>query len=387
MIRTHKIRLRVNNKQDAYLAQCSGTARYAYNKCLEKWNADYASDNQTRHNFYSIKKWFNSQKKENCPWVYGYSKWVCDYAILYLAQGFTSFFKGNAKHPRFHKKGEKESFTIDGSVVKIEGKILHLPKKQSYKMTENLRFDAIKICSVTILRQADRWFVSICCEVPDMTRDSQSGYVGIDLGIKELATLSDGTVVHNLRWLQNREKRLKHLQRELARKQKGSRNYAKAKKRLVKYHYHTACQRRDYLHKATTDIANRYEKVFMEDLNVSDMQKNHYLAKSISDASFNEFVRQIEYKTCLEKIDRFYPSSKTCSSCGYVQDMPLHKRTYDCPYCGLSLDRDLNASINIRNVGMANYPELMPVEELEAFMAETSAKQESSNKTKKHSFV
>ena len=380
MIRTHKIRLYPNNGQETYLTQCCGTARFAYNTCLAKWNEDYENDSQTRHSFYTIKQWFNSRKPKDFPWVYAYSKHICDSAIKDLANAFVSFFKGNAKHPRFHKRGYKDSFRIDGSVVKTEGKILCLPKGQRYRMTERLRYDDAKIMNVTVSRTANRWFVSICCELPDTLGESQSGCVGIDLGIKELATLSDGTRIRNPKVFAKGERRMKHLQRNLSRKRKGSSNWRKAKDKLAKYQYETSCMRKDWIHKATTGIAEKYGTVFMEDLDVKGMLGNHRLAKSLSDVSFGEFNRQLEYKTTVNRIDRFYPSTKTCSKCGHIQDMPLSKRVYDCPVCGNSIDRDLNAAINILNVGMANYPELMPVEGLDTHRVEISMKQEFTSK-------
>ena len=369
------------------MLQCCGASRFAYNTCLAKWNEDYESSEQVKHNRFSIKKWFNSRKNDDFPWVYEYSKWIYEAAIQDLDKAFKNFFKGNCNHPKFHKKGIRDSFRIDGSVVKIDGKHLKLPKSQVYKMAEELRYDAEKIYNVTVSKVVDMWFASISCEVPDQPRESQSGCVGIDLGLKELATLSDGTVIENPRWLRRRERRQKHLQRELARKKKGSKNHKKAKLKLARYQYRTACMRQDYMHKSTTKIANEYEVVFLEDLNVRGMVKNHHLAKSVADASFGEFLRQLEYKTNVARIDRFYPSSKTCSCCGHVQDMPLSRRVYECPSCGMSLDRDLNASINILNVGMANYPEVMPVEGVEVkqfyfdWLAERSAKQESNSKS------
>ena len=378
MNRTFKTRIYPNNVQESYLRGCCGFSRKVYNICLGMWNDDYGSG--VRHNYYSIKKKFNARKKAEFPWMYEYSKWIGEAAIQDLANGFKSFFRGNTRHPKFHKKGVRDSFRIDGSVVKVDGKYLRLPKGLTLKMAEPMRYETcMKVYNVTVSRRANMWFAAISCEVPDTASENQAA-VGIDVGSHVLMALSDGTIVENPRWYHGREKRMKHLQRELSRKKMGSKNWHKAKERLAKFHYRTACMRADYIHKATTTIVRRYGVVFLEDLNVKGMQSNHKLAKSIADASLATVANQFEYKARVGRIDRWYPSSKTCSNCGCVQDMPLSKRTYECPDCGAVIDRDVNAAINILNVGMANYPELMPVEGVEAVEVERSAKQESNGK-------
>ena len=377
MNRTFKTRIYPNNVQESYLRGCCGFSRTAYNICLGMWNDDYG--NGVRHNYYSIKKKFNARKKAEFHWMYEYSKWIGEAAIQDLANGFKSFFRGNTRHPRFHKKGVHDSFRIDGSVVKVDGKYLRLPKGLTLKMAEPMRYEAcMKVYNVTVSRRADMWFAAISCEVPDTAGESQAA-VGIDVGSHVLMALSDWTIVENPRWYRGREKRMKHLQRELSRKKMGSENWRKAKERLARFHYRTACMRADYIHKATTAIVRRYGVVFLEDLNVKGMQSNHRLAKSIADASLAMVASQFEYKARVGRIDRWYPSSKTCSNCGCVQDMPLSERTYECPDCGAVIDRDVNAAINILNVGMANYPELMPVEDADA-TAERPMKQESSGR-------
>ena len=375
MHRAHKIRLYPNNAQETILRQWCGVSRLAYNTCLDHWNTEYQAGNKP--NYYSIKKWFNSIKHEMFPFISVASKWVSEAAIKDMSDAYIRFFKKQNKHPRFHKKGIHDSFRIDGSVVKLDGRYLHLPKKLTLKMAEELRFDDVtKICNVAVSRQADRWFVSVLCEIPDVVRENQGTAVGIDMGLKELATLSDGVVYDNPRWYVKRQRRLAHLQRGVSRKVRGSRNRDKAKARVAKYQYQTICKKMDYLHKCTSDIANSYSVAFVEDLDVDGMKSNHHLAKSVSDACMSTFLSQLDYKMPVTKIDRWYPSSKTCSNCGHVQDMPLSERTYECPECGMVMDRDLNAAHNIYNIGMANYPELKSVEN-ESFR---SMKQESTSK-------
>ncbi|WP_259295940.1 RNA-guided endonuclease InsQ/TnpB family protein [Bifidobacterium bifidum] len=239
------------------------------------------------------------------------------------------------------------------------------PKKLTIRMMERIPHERriTKINNITVSHKADLWFISVNYETDMSVCENQAtGVVGIDLGVKTLAVCSDGLTVENPRVLRKRERRKKHLQRIVARRRKGSKNRRKSVARLARYEYHTACKRRDWLHKATRTIADENAVCFMEDLNVNGMLKNHRLAKSISDGSFNEFTRQLSYKTQVRNIDRWYPSSQICSRCGMRKPMPLSERTYECERCGLTLDRDLNAALNILHVGIANYPELMPAE-------------------------
>lgn len=218
-----------------------------------------------------------------------------------------------------------------------------------------------RVKRMTISQRAGRWFASLTVEREDepMKPALKGGAVGVDLGIKTLATLSDGTVVENPRHLKKSERKLKRAQRALSRKMPGSNRRARARAKVARIHAHVANQRKDALHKLTTHLASKYSEISIENLNVLGMVKNHHLAKSVMDASFGEFRRQLEYKTArtgarLHVIDRWYPSSKTCSGCGRVKaKLSLSERTYSCESCGLTIDRDLNAAININVAGSA----------------------------------
>ena len=347
------------------LTRWCGISRLAYNTCLMKWDADYR-DSVAKHNYYSIKKWFNSIKYERFPFIAECSKWVPEAAIKDLQAGFTNLFRHRGNHPKLHRKRRNDSFRIDGSAVKIDGKTVRLPKRLTVRMMERIPNEGriTKINNVTVSHKAGLWFISINYETNMNVRENQAtGIVGIDLGLKTLAVCSDGTTVENPRILRKRERRKKHLQRIIARKRKGSENRRKAAALLARYEYHTACKRRDWLHKATRTIADRNAVCFMEDLNVNGMLKKHHLAKAVSDGSFNEFKRQLAYKTQVRNIDRWYPSSQICSNKRMRKPMPLSERTYECERCGLILDRDMNAAVNILHIGIANYPELMPAED------------------------
>ncbi|MCL2549188.1 MAG: transposase, partial [Symbiobacteriaceae bacterium] len=325
MQRAHKIRIYPNNAQATTLRRTCGCARLAYNTCLAQWNDDYA--NGLRHNQFSIKKWFNSIKKECYPFIYEVSKWAVEAAIADLGTAFRNFFAQRADHPKFHKKGVKDSFRIDGSVIKIDGKRLKLPKGLDLRMAEELRYEPSKIYNVTISERAGMWFVSIVCEIPDSENQAE-GIVGVDLGIKSQAVLSDGTVYSNLGLRSKYARQLAHAQRAVARKQKGSSNRKKAVLRLSKLYYRIACMRLDNIHKFTTEVKTRYGTVCLEDLNVSGMLRNHNLSGAIADVSFYEIRRQFGYKAGeVRTVGRFEPTSKTCSGCGHKANvMPLSVR-------------------------------------------------------------
>ena len=214
---------------------------------------------------------------------------------------------------------------------------------------------------MTISQRAGRWCASLTVEREDKPakRAPKGRAVGVDLGVKSLATLSDGTVIENPRYLRKSERELKRAQRELSRKTKGSNRRAKAKATVARIHARVANQRLDGLHKLTTWLTRKYSEISIEDLHVAGMVKNRHLAKSIMDAAFGEFRRQLEYKTArsgaaLHVVDRWYASSKTCSGCGSVKaKLSLSERTYTCDSCGLTMDRDLNAAINICVAGSA----------------------------------
>ena len=344
MKRARKIRIYPNDVQRTALLRHCGCARLAYNACLAKWNDDYTSG--VKHNYYSIKKWFNSIKRERYPFVYEVSKWACEAAIADLGDAFNRFFSKQNERPTFHKKGIRDSFRIDGSVVKIDGHVLRLPKGLCTRMAEPLRYEPIKIYNVTVSKTANRWFVSIQCEVPE-SENQAKGAAGIDLGISQHATLSDGAVFENIKLEKKYRRKLARTQRSLHRKQKGGKNRRKARERLSTIYWRMANKRNDNIHKFTTAVTSVCETVCLEDLNVAGMARNRNLAKALSDAAFGEIARQFEYKAKETRyVGRFEPTTKPCCECGKLHEMPLSKRRMVCE-CGNDKGRDHNAAINI----------------------------------------
>ncbi|MGD1807189.1 RNA-guided endonuclease InsQ/TnpB family protein [Dapis sp. BLCC M126] len=346
-----KTKLKLNNKQETLLAQHVGYSRWVYNWGLSLWNAAYQDGYKPSAR--RLREVFTNHTKPLYPWMKNLSSKVYQYAFINLGEAFKRFFQGLGKYPRFKKKGKHDSFTIDncGKPVELNGWSHKLPFIGIVKTYEPIEATTQKI---TISRQASDWYLSCSYEFTPDTTLKKTDVIGVDLGVKTLATLSDGKVFESVKSYQRFEAKLSRLQYLNRHKKVGYGNWKKAQRKIATLHRRIANIRKDALHKLTTYLAKNHGSIVIEDLNVSGMLANHKLAKSIANQGFYEFRRQLKYKcqwySCeLVVVDRFFPSTKTCSNCGHVQEMPLNLRTYDCPECGLSIDRDLNASINLRN--------------------------------------
>ena len=277
-------------------------------------------------------------------------------AIIQLGKAFDNFFKGRAKYPQFRKKGINDKFSLTNDQFKLIGKKIKIPNLGWVKLKENLRFNG-KILNATVFKKGSKWFVSVGVEIdnPPKLNAKTHKSVGIDLGITDLATLSDSTKIQAPKPLKNKLKKLQRLSKSLSRKQKGSNNREKAKTKPSRLHLKIFNIRKDFLHKLTTDLVKRFDVICLENLNIKGMVKNRKFARSINDLGFYEFKRQLVYKAnihhkTVKELDRFYPSSKTCSCCGFkVDELPLSIRNWQCPSCNTTHDRDINASLNILN--------------------------------------
>ncbi len=368
MIISHKIRLNPSNKQATYLAKAAGTARFAYNWALAEWQTQYAAwkdDNtQPKPNQMSLRRQLNAIKREQFPWMLAVTKNAPQMAIIQLGQAFNNFFAGRAKYPQFKKKGKsRDSFTLTNDQFAIDACRIRIPNLGLVRMRETLRFSG-KILSATISRTADQWFASITVDTDQnhLPPAENQGTVGVDLGVSALATLSTGEKVTGAKPHKALLSRLQRLSRSLSRKVKGSANRHKAKQKLAKLHARIANIRQDSLHQLTTDLTRRFHTLGIEDLNVSGMVKNHHLSRAISDMGFFEFRRQLEYKAGMRGAvvvvaDRFFASSKTCSTpgCGHkVDKLPLSVREWTCPVCGAVHDRDVNAANNLQEYAVSS---------------------------------
>ena len=383
MIKTHKIALRPNREHVAWFYQQCGYAKFAYNSALSDFKAELASDNFL--SMYDLNKRFNHKKKA-FDWTKSQDQRAAMYAVHNLGDAIDNWKAKRAKFPRLKKRGCKHSYTTDEQAVRMEGKRIKLPKIGWVKTFEALRFVG-KIVSVTISRTAHRWFASVSVEVqpsirrcpapsvfvdwfasnteigtPNQIDSSIYPTIGIDVGISTLATLDDGRKYENPKALERYERKLKREQRKFSRKVFLSQNYYKQKRKVERLHYRIACIRKDAHHKATTDILIGVSGVGIETLQITNLLKNRKIAKALSDAALGGFLEKLKAKATslgipIIQVDRFFASSKTCSACGYKKDdLTLSDRHYHCNHCGTSIDRDLNAAINLRTLA-AGYAE------------------------------
>jgi putative transposase len=359
--RAYKYRVYPTKEQKQVLARTFGCARFVYNWALrQKTDAFYQE--QRRLYYKDLSEALTHLKQQaNYSWLNEVSSVPLQQALRHLEKAFLNFFEGRTKYPTFKKKRNRQSATYTSNAFKWGGTFLTLAK-----MTEplNIRWsrplpDGAKPSSVTVTKDcAGRYFVSLLVEEEIKQLEPVEQSVGADLGLKAFVILSTGETVSNPKFFLKDEKQLAKAQRRHARKQKGSKNRAKSRKKVVRIHARIADRRRDFLHQLSTRLIRENQTICVETLAVKNMVKNHSLAKAISDVGWSEFVRQLEYKAAwygrhLVKIDKWYPSSKRCFDCGHIlETLSLDIREWTCPECGVVHDRDVNAAKNIHAVGL-----------------------------------
>lgn len=380
MIKSIKVRLRPNNKQLTRLFQYAGTSRFAYNWALAREQENYSqgnkflSDNELRKEFTQLKK------HPDYYWLNTISNNVTKQAIKDACGAYKKFFKGQCEYPKFKsRKHSTPAFYQDS--VKIQFTDTHVKVEGFSKRRNKQKLNWIKLCEKGRVPSNCKylnprftydglyWYVSVSIEMAETTNTPQTEGIGIDLGLKDLAICSDGNTYKNINKtykVKKLEKRKRRLQRSVSRKykfnKKGERycktsNIIKREKELLRVIKRLTNIRHNYLHQTTSEIVKRKPSfICIEDLNVSGMMKNRHLSKAVQEQGFYEFRRQIEYKSNRNGIpvviaDRFFPSSKLCSSCGTIKkDLKLSDRTYKCE-CGNKIDRDYQASINLKTYG------------------------------------
>lgn len=373
--KSHKIRLEPNNKQTTLFSQHCGVSRHAYNIGLSYCN-DLFKSGEKIPSAITLHKWLVANVKKEYPCYYQSSKCSPQESLRDLEKAFKNFHRIQKKSgytlkdkkgflkglPNFKKKGKKDSFYLEGAIRIINGKI-KLPKIGWVKLSENTDIESIKNCVVS--RKANNWFISFKIEYTPIKTEKKFEKVGVDLGIKTLATLSNGEIFENIKPYKNVKKKLRKQQKEVSRRfvkdaKNQSKNYKKSVLKLSKTHAKVANVRVDALHKITTYLSKNFETVVIEDLKVSNMVKNHNLASAILDGGFYEFKRQLLYKKewyggSVILANTYYPSSKICSCCGSKKEvLKLSEREYVCTECSSVLDRDLNASINLKNLAVSS---------------------------------
>jgi putative transposase len=358
MIKAHKIRLHPTAEQANYFARAAGTARFTFNWAVAEWKRQYEAGGKP--SALALRTQFNEIKKEQFPWVYDVTKCAVEGAFMDVAAAFKNFFEGRKAgrktgFPQFKtKRRSRQSFYLANDKFTVGDHWIDVPKLGRVNMAESLRFTG-KILSARISKQASWWWVSITVEMPDEIPLNTSPPVGVDVGLNRLATLSDGRKFENQKPLVSQLKKLRRLNKELARRTKGGKNWLKTKDKLSRTHYQIACMRLDWRDKLTTEIAKTSGIVAVEDLHVKGLIRNRCLSRSFSDAAVGTLLDLLESKVprqggMLLKVERFFPSSQLCHCCGTrKEDLTLADRIFGCPNfdCGYSGDRDENAALNL----------------------------------------
>ena len=365
MQKGYKTELKPNNKQISMLIKHCGTARFAYNWGLNIKIKEY-QETKKSPSAIDLHKILVQLKKTEFPWLYEMSKCAPQESLRNLDVAFKNFFRNikKGRKPGFPKfKSRKKgigSFRLTGS-IKVENNRVKLPRIGWIRLKEDGYLPICNPSQITISEKAGHWFTSFAVKEDKKIEKLSEETIGIDLGINKLATLSNGEVIENNKALKRNLKKLKRVQKSLSRKQKGSKNRKKAKRIVQRVYYRISNIRKDIIHKMTTTIVKtKPSAVVIEDLNVKGMMKNRRLSKSISDCGWYEIRRQLEYKlkwigSKLVIADRFFPSSKMCSNCCILkEDLKLSDRVFKCNVCGLELDRDYNAAINLRKLAVSS---------------------------------
>lgn len=359
MQRAHKIRLYPTREQEVQLRKTAGTSRYAYNWALARWKEMYEAydkgESEEKPSAFILARRWTTERED---WTKEVFRGVQTKAILNVGIAFQNLWKGKSKYPQFHKKGHKDTFYVDNAHAYIKDGRISLPKIGKVKLAEDLRYDG-KIMSYTVSHYADQWHVSVQMETKEDPRPiclAKDSIVGIDVGLKNPAIASDGTVLEKPKFLPKLEQKLKWAQRKICRRQKGSNNRLKALKERQRIQQRINNVRKDAIHKFTTAIAKNHGIVVTESLDARSMQSgdNKLVRRGMAYSMMAEVIRQLSYKAQRHvMVDRYFPSTKKCSHCGHVKEdsLTLDMRTYTCDVCGYTIDRDLNAAINLMNAG------------------------------------
>lgn len=359
MIKSVKLKLKPNIAQRILLAKHIGSNRFVWNYFLNRRKEEYTNNKKTINYYTCSAELTQLKKQEYYKWLKEVNSQSLQQTLKDLETAYNRFFKRLGNFPKFKSKDTKNSFRIP-QFFELQGRKLKLPKiglvqiqNRKFECSEDIKF-------ITISRDVTGYYASITFETDNLAPIHTGKMVGIDLGIKNLAVCSDGTKISNGRYTKSYARLLRIYQKHLSRKQKGSNKRLRAKYKVAKIHKKISNSRLDATHKFTTKVVRNNDLIVIEDLNVKGMVKNRKLSKAIQDVSFGEVRRQLEYKSqwygkLLIKIDRFFPSSKSCNKCNYInQNLTLSDRDWECPQCAEVLDRDLNASKNILKEGLRN---------------------------------
>ena len=363
MLKALVVRLYPTPEQARFLRGQFGAVRFVWNKGLSIKRHYYRVKGKYLDPVHDLKKLIAVAKRHRkYAWLKAYDVMALQESLRHLGTAFSRFSKKEAGYPRFkRRRGEQSSYHCTG--VSVGSDFVKIPKMQRIKAVIHRPVEG-KVKSITLkLDSCGDFFASIlyddgkpCAEKPKTVRASE--VTGFDLGLTAFVTDSNGNTMDSPKAYRRAQKRLVKSQRALSRKQKGSANREKARRRLAKHHRRVARIRADFLHKASRKLVNENQVLVFETLKIKNMLGNHHLARAIADAGWGEFIRMIEYKAerqgrCVARIDTYYPSSKTCSHCGYKREsLELSVRSWTCPKCGAHHDRDVNAALNIKAEGI-----------------------------------
>ena len=371
MLKSIKIRIYPDAVQKQFISKQLGCCRFIYNKLLDYKKIQY-EQNKQKVSLSQLGKYLTNLKNQKDYLFLNNVYSVClQQSMQDLIKAYDNFFKLNKGYPKFKsKKDTIQSFRFINNIFKCKKKI-NGNRITLIKQLQNILFKCSKkdeiylnhnekyIHSVTLTKTStNKYYLSICIDYNIIQKEKLDTVIGLDLGIKDFIVDSNGNRYDNKHFHKNQENKLKKLNKQLSKKQKGSNNRNKVRIKLAKVYEKITNQRNTYLHQITSKLVNENQVICIEDLNVKGMMSNHKLSKSIQDLSLYEFRRQLEYKCRwygrqLIIIDRFYPSSKTCHNCGYIyKDLKLNEREWICPHCGKVIDRDYNASLNILDEGL-----------------------------------
>lgn len=366
IFKAYKYRLYPTDIQKVLLEKHFGCARFIYNLALETKLSAY-NGNKIHLSAFDLNKQVTDLKKD-LPWLSEVSIGCLQQSIMQMDGAFKRFTKGLSQFPVYKKKTGRNSFRCTEGVKVLNGNIFISKFREGIGLKQHREINGTIKSAIISKTPTGKYFASVVVETENTTLLQYENTVGVDLGLKTFAVLSDGKEFASPQHLRKSLGRLKVLQRRASKKKSGSKNKIKANLQVALLHEKIANQRKDFLHKASNQITNDYGTICIEDLAVSNLKKNHCLSLSINDASWSLFTYMLSYKANwkgrnLKTIGRFIPTSKMCSNCGSIKEMPLSERTYSCE-CGLVLDRDINAARNIRNAGVLRTEasvELLPI--------------------------